>query len=93
MNRNLDRTTDCDAIVELIPDYAFGLTDPAETARVEAALSACPEATAQLIDFQNIQNAMRAGVAQVEPPPRLESRLMAATQKPTEPRRLPVRWA
>ncbi len=97
MNRNLDRTTNCDAIVDLIPDYAFGLTDPAETARVEAGLSDCQEAIAQLVDFQNIQNAMRADVPQIEPSPQLESRLIAALQNPAKQtplkpiRRLPVR--
>lgn len=73
----------CDAIRELIPEYAFGLTDPEQTRFVEANLQHCAEAAAELADFQRIQDEMRADVAQVEPPLSLESKLMAAIAERT----------
>ncbi|MBI1277626.1 MAG: hypothetical protein GC179_05825 [Anaerolineaceae bacterium] len=72
----------CDAIRELIPEYAFGLTDPEQTRFVEANLQHCAEAAAELADFQRIQEEMRADVAQIEPPLSLESKLMAAIAEP-----------
>ena len=72
----------CDAIRELIPEYAFGLTDPEQTRFVEANLSSCAEAAADLADFQRMQAEMRADVAQIELPPALESKLMAAIAEP-----------
>ena len=65
----------CDAIRELIPEYAFGLTDPEQTRFVEANLQHCAEAAAELADFQRLQSEMRADVAQIEPPLALESKL------------------
>lgn len=89
-----DRPLDCDALLELVPDYAFGLTDADQTRLVEAGLARCPEAAAQLAEFQNLQAAMRASVAQVEPPPALGARLMAAiaaeAPAPAAPPALPV---
>src|SRR5262245_29058579 len=69
---------DCEAILELIPDYAFGLTSAEETRWVEANLNSCPEAVAQLADFRQLQDEMRADVPQMTPPADLEARLMAA---------------
>jgi anti-sigma-K factor RskA len=74
--------SDCDAVRELIPDYAFGLTNSEETRLVEANLAYCPEAADQLADFRRIQAEMRAGVPQIEPPPQLIERLMAAIEAP-----------
>ncbi len=97
----------CEAIRELIPEYAFGLTDPEQTRFVEANLQHCAEAAAELADFQRLQADMRADVAQIELPLALESKLMAAIAEPTglptsktvnapanHPRRrsLPVGW-
>ena len=82
----------CDAIRELIPEYAFGLTDPEQTRFVEANLSTCAEAAAELADFQRLQAEMRADVAQIEPPLALESKLMAAIAEPA-PQSLPVTTA
>ncbi len=73
----------CDAIRELIPEYAFGLTDPEQTRFVEANLQHCAEAAAELADFQSLQFEMRSDVAQIEPPLSLESKLMAAIAEPT----------
>jgi len=68
----------CDSILELIPDYAFGLTDLAESRWVESNLARCPEAASQLANYQRIQDAMRVDVPQIEPPVALEEQLMAA---------------
>jgi anti-sigma-K factor RskA len=72
----------CDAIRELIPEYAFGLTDAEQTRFVEANLANCADAAAELADFQRLQAEMRADVAQIEPPLSLESKLMAAIAEP-----------
>ncbi len=80
MNPNQDSTpaNDCDALIDLIPEYAFGLTDPQQTQHVEECLSGCPGAAAQLQEFERLQEEMRASVPQVEPPPELAARLLAA---------------
>lgn len=85
----------CDAIRDLIPDYAFGLTDAEQTRLVEAHLPLCAEAAAQLAEFRQLQDAMRAEVAQIEPPPALEAKLMAAIaapdrEHPARPHSLPA---
>lgn len=80
---------DCEAIRDLIPEYAFGLTDPDETRLVEANLAACPEAAEHLADFRRLQDEMREGVPQIEPPPQLGERLMTATAP--KPRRFQIR--
>lgn len=88
----IESTPDCDAIQELIPEYAFGLTSPEETRLVESQLASCPDASAELADFRHMQAEMRAGVPQLEPPPQLAERLLAATANPNlsmKPRRLP----
>jgi anti-sigma-K factor RskA len=69
---------DCEAIQELIPDYAFGLTSAEETRWIESNLASCPDAAAQLADYQQLQDEMRGTVPQMDPPADLESRLMAA---------------
>jgi anti-sigma-K factor RskA len=95
-NHLIDPAHDCDTIRELIPDYAFGLTDPEETRLVESSLSRCPEAARQLADFQCLQAEMRAAVPQIEPPAQLGERLMAAvaaSAAPAKPRQHSFRRA
>src|SRR5579859_3756274 len=75
---------DCDSVRALIPEYAFGLSDAAETHLVETNLSTCPDAASDLEAFRQIQADMRAGVAQIEPAPQLRERLMAAVEKPLQ---------
>jgi anti-sigma-K factor RskA len=81
-SKHFDPARVCDTIHDLIPEYAFGLTTPEETRLVESNLALCPEAAAQLADFRRLQEEMRSGVAQLEPPPPLEQRLMAAIAAP-----------
>src|SRR5690242_1776811 len=101
-NHYADVTSDCQTIEALIPDYAFGLTTPAETRLVESNLTDCPQAAIQLADYQRMQEDLRAGVPQLEPPVQLGERLMAAIADPIPTsvpavapaprRRLPVGW-
>lgn len=80
--QNIGSASNCDALRDLIPDYAFGLTDAEQNRFVEAHLPLCAEAAAQLAEFREIQAEMRADVAQIEPPPSLEAKLMAAIAIP-----------
>ena len=84
MNPNAQTSSayDCDALIELIPDYAFGLTDPEQTQIVEANLSRCPGAAARLREYTLLQEEMRAAVPQIAPPTQLGTRLMAAITAP-----------
>ncbi len=105
-NQHNKLAENCSVIEDLIPEYAFGLTAHEETLLVEANLASCPDAAAQLADFQRLQEDMRGSVPQLEPPPGLEARLMAAIAKPAPapaeppiaiappaPRRRKVQWA
>ncbi|MBE2268995.1 MAG: anti-sigma factor [Anaerolinea sp.] len=66
---------ECSEILEMLPDYAFGLADEKTVQRVEASLSACPEAVRQLLEYRALQAEMRSSVPQVDPPASLRSRL------------------
>ena len=55
-------TNSCDAIRELIPEYAFGLTDPEQTRFVEANLQLCTDAAADLVDRGSALDFACAGV-------------------------------
>ncbi len=97
-NHLIDTTYDCESIQKLIPDYAFGLTSADETRLVEANLDKCAQAAAELADFRRLQDEMRMGVSQVEPPLRLGDQLMEAIAAPKKPEKIvqrPLRlsWA
>lgn len=77
-----NRHPHCDEVLDLIPAYAIGATDPDETALVEATLPRCPDAQVELDLYRSLSDDMRASVPQIEPPVALKSRLIAAT-KPT----------
>jgi hypothetical protein len=78
---------DCETLIALIPDYAFGLTSSTETRLVEDGLSDCPDAAAQLLEFRQLQEEMRASVPQIDPPSALQARLMTAARATQRPRR------
>lgn len=88
----------CEDILDLLPAYVLGATDPDETAFVKANLDSCPEATAQIPDYQRLVDEMRASVPQVMPALDFEDRLMsriAGTQAPAisvAPRPKTLRW-
>src|SRR5215207_7372118 len=81
-NQETDLAIDCEALLELIPEYAFGVTEAEQSRLVEASLPHCPEATALLEDYRHLQDELRAGVPQLEPSPELGTRLMAAVAEP-----------
>jgi hypothetical protein len=91
---------DCNSIEDLIPAYAFGLTDPEETTLVEANLGGCNDASIELVEYRQLQDEMRASVRQIDPPLMLMTRLAEATATPSVPvavvpkarRRLPLPW-
>lgn len=82
-NHSSQSDMDCNTLEEFIADYAFGLTSPEENRRIEASLTSCPDAAAQLLDFQRIQDEMRASVPQLDPPAALANRLMTAVAQST----------
>jgi hypothetical protein len=82
MSQRTDLVYNCEDILNLIPEYAFGLTDPEATQWIEANIARCPEAVAQLADYQRLQEEMRAAVPEVEPPPQAGALLMAAIAAP-----------
>ncbi len=73
---------ECEVISELIPDYAFGLTDANEQKAVESMLPNCPEAVRELADFRRLQVEMREATRQVAPPVHLRNRLLQLTSAP-----------
>lgn len=77
-NQNPDSAHDCDNMLDFIPDYAFGLTDPETTRWIEANLAGCPQAVQLLDEYRGLQADMRADVPQIDPPLALAGRLMAA---------------
>src|SRR5215211_8148363 len=81
-NQETDLAIDCEALLELIPEYAFGVTEAEQSRQIEASLPHCPEATALLEDYRHLQDELRAGVPQVEPSLELGTRLMAAVAEP-----------
>lgn len=81
-NQETKLALDCEALLELIPEYAFGFTEPEQTRQIEVSLAHCPEASARLAEYRAMQDELRGGVAQVEPPPALGTRLMAAIAEP-----------
>jgi len=97
-DQNQPAVNECDTIQALIPEYTFGLTTPEETRLVESTLARCPEVEAVLAEFRRLQDDMRQDVPQMEPPPELEARLMAAIASPAvtpiaaKPRRR-IRWS
>ena len=83
--QKIGSVSNCEAVRELIPDYAFGLTDAEQNRFVEAHLPLCAGAAAELAEFRQIQAEMRADVQQVEPPLSLEAKLLAAIAEPDSP--------
>ncbi len=78
VNPSTQTALDCEALAQLIPEYAFGLTDDAETYLVEINLSHCPEAQSLLADYRALQADLRASVPLVDPSPEVGARLRAA---------------
>lgn len=86
---------DCELVLELIPAYSLGATDPDETEFVNARLANCPEAMAELARYRALAEAMLFSAPAVAAPPQLAQRLQAATaarkpaNQPAPPRPAP----
>lgn len=70
---------ECEAIREIIADYAFNLTDVSETQAVETGLPDCQDAVHELEDYRRIQESMRASIRLDVPSKDLRDRLLRAT--------------
>lgn len=91
MNQNASEI-DCQQILDLIPAFAIGATDAAETALVEENLARCPAAQAELAHYMTMVGDVLRPTVLVTPPRSVEHAILAATTPlPT----LPVRhkWA
>ena len=103
VNRPGDLSSDeCGRLRDLLPAYSAGATDAEETRLVESLLVSCPEAAAELDDYEALMGAMLYAAPPMEPPAALHDRLMAAaggkpaqvtTQPTATPRILPFRRA
>jgi hypothetical protein len=82
MSQQTDLITDCEPILDLIPEYAFGLTEPEQNQWIEANIARCPEAVEQLTEYRRVQEEMRASVPEMELPVGAGARLMAALAAP-----------
>ncbi len=81
----MTQQNNCTEILDLIPEYAFGLADEVTTRRVEAALPTCPEAVQQLDEYRRLQAELRADVPQIAPPSTLARHLRAAISADSAP--------
>ena len=80
---NMQRAqVDCSAIVDLIPAYSLGATDPDERALVNAHLSRCPEAIVALADYAALTERLHYAVVPQQAPPLLASKLMDKINSP-----------
>jgi hypothetical protein len=81
-NQEADATSDlCQEVLALIPAYSVGATDPAETAFVKRYLAECPEAVAELREYQGLSEAMLLNVNLQRPRDGLEKEIMAVLAK------------
>ncbi len=73
----MDKT--CQTIQELIPAYLLDALDEAERAMVEEHLPECPDCLELVRAYRPVFEVLPFAAAQVEPPPDLKSRVLAAT--------------
>jgi anti-sigma-K factor RskA len=67
--------TDHNVFEELIPAYALGATDPAETRQIEAHLAGCASCHALLADYQRLDDALLWAAPPMPAPPHLAEQL------------------
>jgi anti-sigma-K factor RskA len=78
----------CEIVAERGEAYALGALDPEDARQLEAHLEACPPCRALVEADMAVAAALALAPAQVEPPPRLRSSLIAAARGesiPTDP--------
>jgi hypothetical protein len=84
----------CVALLELIPAYSIGATDPAEERFIKANLEHCPEAVAELARYMELSEVMLSSPPLVQAPADLGDKLLAAITVPQPvkaPRQNPLR--
>ncbi len=80
----MNETTHSD-IKDLLPAYALGSLDAAETARVAAHVEACPACREELAAYEVVTDMLATAVPLASPPPALRTRLMSRTQTAVAP--------
>lgn len=68
----------CDEVVDLIPAYSIGATDPEEATAVHGRLRACPTAATALADYSKIAEALLYAAPPQQAPTHLANQLRAA---------------
>src|SRR5262249_35026464 len=79
-----DRTThsECERVLDLIPAFSIGATDPDEEEFIKARLAECPEATLELAKYMKLAEALHYSAAHVQARPVLANRLRTSLQLP-----------
>jgi hypothetical protein len=72
----------CEEVLNLIPAYAFGATDPEETRFVEKHLSDCPEAVAELSLYGEVRDGMLFETPLVTAPAHLAQKVSQIPKSP-----------
>jgi anti-sigma factor RsiW len=71
-------TMSCDDVRDQAAGFVLGALTPAEEQAVRDHLASCPEAHAEVAELGEVVPSLAASVDQVEPPPALRERLLAA---------------
>ena len=78
VRRGGGRAMSCDDVREQAAAFVLGALTPAEEREVRDHLATCPEAHAEFAELGGVVPALAESVEQVEPPPALRDRIMAA---------------
>ena len=71
---------DCEAVKRLIPAYSLGMTDADDSAFVEAHLADCPEASAELEEYEQLAQKLLFSAPFRRAPAHLRERLQTAVR-------------
>src|SRR5262245_1509006 len=79
-----DRTThsECERVLDLIPAFSIGATDPDDEEFIKARLVECPEATLELAKYMKLAEALHYSAAHVQARPVLANHLRTSLQLP-----------
>lgn len=75
-NQDYNQSSAYETLMELLPAYKLGITDPDETALVERLLQQYPEAKSEADEYETLTEDLLMSSPQVEPPPHLIFSLM-----------------
>ena len=83
-------------VIELLPEYALGILEEGEAARVDEHLATCDLCRAELRAYRDAAGLLALSAEQVEPPPGVKAALMARvrqeTREPEPPEARPTVW-